>query len=272
MAFEDGKNGEPAPELVLESSDSDPETEAYANTNRVVVSDSWFASVKCSMAMKKELNIFFFGVVKTNTSKFPMTALDRCPREKGSWVTYSHTDEGTGARVLAVAHRKGLGQLNKFVSTCFTTDRGNNMVYRYTEAGQSGAFTPSGRLRALPIAGPTLSPPLTRTTSRGRRSSPWRSASAPRPGRCACRRHAWACSLLTSSTAVPKTSTTTASFGRCSRAWACRSSTGAVLISAPCRPRTAAAHPRACDHLLHRARVRVREHQALAPLLHATCR
>jgi hypothetical protein len=84
----------------------------------------------------QELGLFFLGVVKTNTAGFPNSALDRCPKEKGSWITYPHVVDSI--RVLAVAHRKGRGKLNKFVATCFTTDKGARNEYKYTEGRGAG--------------------------------------------------------------------------------------------------------------------------------------
>jgi hypothetical protein len=108
----------------------------WANTDRVIAGDSWFASFKCAVALMQELGLYFLGVVKTNTAGFPNSALDRCSKEKGSWITYSHVVDSI--RVLAVAHRKGRGKLNKFVATCFTTDKGARNEYKYTEGRGAG--------------------------------------------------------------------------------------------------------------------------------------
>jgi hypothetical protein len=55
----------------------------WANTNRVIADDSWFAFFKCTVALMKELGLYFLGVVKTNTACFLNSALNCCQKEKG---------------------------------------------------------------------------------------------------------------------------------------------------------------------------------------------
>ena len=111
----------------------------WAGSNRVILGDSWFASVKTAQALYENHRLYFLGVVKTNTAGFPMSALDRCPKAKGSQLVYSYTPEGC-PKIAAVAHRKGGGRLNKFVATCFTTEKGTPMSYAMHESGTGEKF------------------------------------------------------------------------------------------------------------------------------------
>ena len=53
----------------------------WANSDRVVVADSYFASVQTAQEMKR-VGLRFIGVVKTATKKFPMHQLQSCQLNK----------------------------------------------------------------------------------------------------------------------------------------------------------------------------------------------
>jgi hypothetical protein len=159
----------------------------WANTDSVITGDSWFASFKYAVALMKELGLYFLGVVKTNTAGFPMSALDRCSKEKGSWITYLHVVDSI--RVLAVAHRKGRGKLNKLSRRASRPTRASATSTHTWRARLVGAHHTwkAGTRRRWRTGGPRRSPRSTFSTGRGSTTSAWRSASAPPTGRSAFR-------------------------------------------------------------------------------------
>ena len=111
-------------------------TKNWARSGRVVAGDSWFASVATAVAMKRELDLYFFGIVKTAHSGFPKDELARVGAAKGSWSTYTATHEGVD--LIAVGHRKGQDKVNMLIATCGRTVEGERMSYDYTEGTSTG--------------------------------------------------------------------------------------------------------------------------------------
>ena len=91
----------------------------WKGTNRVVVGDSWFASLKCARALKDELGLYFLGMVKTNHGGFPKKWLqDECGQTRGDWCS-AVTAEGD---VYAVGWYDKC--VKTLVATCSTTLEG----------------------------------------------------------------------------------------------------------------------------------------------------
>jgi hypothetical protein len=68
----------------------------WRGSGRTIIGDSAFASVKTLIALHKELSLFFMGIVKTASTKFPKQFMqkwysDGCnmipARQPGSWIT-----------------------------------------------------------------------------------------------------------------------------------------------------------------------------------------
>jgi hypothetical protein len=74
----------------------------WANKDRVVVADSYFASVSACVRLF-EIGLRFIGVVKTATRQFPMNYLGSLPLPggKGSRKGLLTTDEATGCQLMS---------------------------------------------------------------------------------------------------------------------------------------------------------------------------
>ena len=84
---------------------------------RIVTGDSWFASVKTVVQLRKH-GLYFLGRVKPAHRKYPVEALKtRCPAERGGHLTATSTDNKVN--LLAVGWRHC--SLHTFVGTCSTT-------------------------------------------------------------------------------------------------------------------------------------------------------
>mmetsp|Transcript_17760 Transcript_17760/g.41335 ORF Transcript_17760/g.41335 Transcript_17760/m.41335 type:complete len:194 (-) Transcript_17760:706-1287(-) len=110
--------------------------EPYANTDRAIYGDSWFASVRNTVALKKEFGLYFVGDVKTAHQMFPRKALARTPADKGAWLKY--TAKHKGVDIFALGHRKGKSRVGMLVASCGTTTEGERLAYAYTEDSTGG--------------------------------------------------------------------------------------------------------------------------------------
>eukprot|EP00977_Amphora_coffeiformis_P024561 scaffold16227_cov128-Amphora_coffeaeformis.AAC.1 len=69
----------------------------WARSNRVVVVDSYFASVQTAQELFK-MGLRFIGVVKTATKSFPMKQLTSAQfGGRGQWTSFIHVGDGTSA-------------------------------------------------------------------------------------------------------------------------------------------------------------------------------
>ena len=74
----------------------------WANTDRVVCADSYFASVQAALRLKA-MGLRFIGTVKTATKGFPMHFLQRVllPNGKGDCRALLSTDQESGIALFA---------------------------------------------------------------------------------------------------------------------------------------------------------------------------
>ncbi|XP_045778132.1 uncharacterized protein LOC123876048 [Maniola jurtina] len=92
-------------------------TEPWHGSGRIVVGDSWFASVKTAVELSK-VGLYFIGLVKTAHSFYPSSEMaTRCPSHKGASVV--STAEKDSVHLIACAWRDK--KIHTFVSTCGTT-------------------------------------------------------------------------------------------------------------------------------------------------------
>jgi Transposase IS4 len=106
---------------------------AFANTDRVVVADSYFASVGAAIRLK-EIGLRFIGVVKTATREYPMQYLGsiELPGGKGSRKGVLTTDEATGTQLLAFVWVDR--DRRYFISTASSLEEGYSIQrYRWTQ-------------------------------------------------------------------------------------------------------------------------------------------
>ena len=96
----------------------------FANTDAVVVADSYFASVGAAIRLK-EIGLRFIGVVKTATKEYPMRHLASVvlPEGRGSRCGLLTTDEHTGTQLLAFVWVDR--DRRYFISTCSSLAEGN---------------------------------------------------------------------------------------------------------------------------------------------------
>jgi Transposase IS4 len=94
-----------------------------ANTDRVVVADSYYASVQSARELWK-IKLRFIGVLKTATKQFPMHYLARCllPNGKGDHRALKATDPDTGCQLLAIVWADR--ERRFFVSSCCSSAPG----------------------------------------------------------------------------------------------------------------------------------------------------
>lgn len=92
-------------------------TEPWHGSGRVVVGDSWFASVKTAVELFK-VGLYFIGLVKTAHSFYPVSEMTaKCPTHKGASVV--STAEKDSVHLIACAWRDK--KIHTFVATCETT-------------------------------------------------------------------------------------------------------------------------------------------------------
>lgn len=108
-------------------------TEPWFGSGRVVAGDSWFASVKTALQLRKH-GLHFLGVVKTAHRQFPLKALkERCPENRGAHVVAASTIEDVD--LLAVGWRDKA--VHTIVGTCGTTIEGESAKKRrVTDTGE----------------------------------------------------------------------------------------------------------------------------------------
>jgi Transposase IS4 len=94
-----------------------------ANTDRVVVADSYFASVQAAKELHR-MGLRFIGTVKTATKGFPMNYLQRVllPGGKGDHHGLLAKDPTTGLSLLAFVWADRDRRF--FISTCLSTAPG----------------------------------------------------------------------------------------------------------------------------------------------------
>ena len=100
-----------------------------ANSGRVVVADSYFASVQAALTLY-EMGLRFIGTVKTATRGFPMHYLQRCilPGGKGDHKALLSKDEASGCSLLAMVWADR--DRRYFISTCLSTSPGKTIQRR----------------------------------------------------------------------------------------------------------------------------------------------
>jgi Transposase IS4 len=88
-----------------------------ANTERVVVADSYYASVQSARELWR-IKLRFIGVLKTATKQFPMHYLSRVllPAGKGDHKALKGYDQDTGCQLLAIVWADR--ERRFFISTC----------------------------------------------------------------------------------------------------------------------------------------------------------
>jgi hypothetical protein len=89
----------------------------WANTNSIVVADSYFASVQAALRLKK-IGLRFIGTVKTATKEFPMAYLGRYQLDGGKGDRHGVIcrDEESGTDFLAFVWVDR--DRRYFISTC----------------------------------------------------------------------------------------------------------------------------------------------------------
>ena len=114
----------------------------WANTDRVVVGDSYFASVQAALRLK-DMGLRFIGVVKTAHKGFPMHYLSRIvlPDGKGDYRALLHTDAESGTSVMACVWADR--ERRYFVSTCSSTSPGMEINrYRWRQRDETPNAAP----------------------------------------------------------------------------------------------------------------------------------
>jgi Transposase IS4 len=95
----------------------------WANTDAVVVADSYFASVSAAIRLKS-IGLRFIGVIKTATKEYPMQYLGSVPLPggRGSRKGLLTTDADTGTQLLSFVWVDRDRQY--FISTCSSLEEG----------------------------------------------------------------------------------------------------------------------------------------------------
>ena len=92
-------------------------TKPWHGSGRIVTGDSWFASVKTAVQLRKH-GLYFLGPVKTAHRKYPIEALKtRCPAELGGHVSATSNDDKVDLLAIGGQDRS----VHTFVGTCGTT-------------------------------------------------------------------------------------------------------------------------------------------------------
>ena len=88
----------------------------WANTDRLVVADSYYASVEAAIRLHKDYKLRFIGVVKTATAGFPMNYLSSVvlPKVKGDWRGVVSSEGNTDLLAFVWVDRNR----RYFISTC----------------------------------------------------------------------------------------------------------------------------------------------------------
>jgi Transposase IS4 len=101
-----------------------------ANTDQVVVADSYYASVQSARELWK-IKLRLIGVLKTATRQFPMHYLSRVilPAGKGDHKALKATDGNTGCQLLAIVWADR--ERRFFISTCSSAAPGRVIERRW---------------------------------------------------------------------------------------------------------------------------------------------
>jgi Transposase IS4 len=101
----------------------------WANTDAVVVADSYFASVSAAIRLKS-MGLRFIGAMKTATREYPMhyLASHPLPGGKGSRKGLLTTDEDTGTQLLAFVWVDR--DRRYFISTASSLEEGTSILRR----------------------------------------------------------------------------------------------------------------------------------------------
>ena len=121
----------------------------FANTDSVVVADSYFASVSAAIRLK-EIGLRFIGVVKTATKEFPMQHLGSIPLPggRGSRKGLLTTDEATGTQLLSFVWVDR--DRRYFISTCSSLAEGTQILRtRWTQADKGVNAEPERQNRTV---------------------------------------------------------------------------------------------------------------------------
>jgi Transposase IS4 len=109
----------------------------WANTDRVVVADSYFALVQTVLRLK-EIGLRFIGTVKTVHKGFPLQYLSRVELDggKGDFRALMHKDDESGTSIMAITWIDM--DYKFFVSTCSTASPGKDIVrYRWRQVDKT---------------------------------------------------------------------------------------------------------------------------------------
>lgn len=102
-------------------------TSSWHGTGRIVIGDSWFASVKTACELYKR-GLYFLGIVKTATRNYPMLEIKRrCPEERGGY-TYATSTTDQNCRLISLAWRDK--KIHTFIGSCGTTMEGSPALKR----------------------------------------------------------------------------------------------------------------------------------------------
>lgn len=109
----------------------------WANTDAVVVADSYFASVSAALRLKS-IGLRFIGVIKTATKEYPMRYLASIPLPggRGSRKGLLSTDGDSGTQLLSFVWVDR--DRRYFISTCSSLEEGSSIIrQRWTQADSS---------------------------------------------------------------------------------------------------------------------------------------
>lgn len=110
-------------------------TRPWHGTGRIVIGDSWFASVKTATELQKR-GLHFMGIVKTATRNYPIKELrERCPETRGQFAVAT-TTVNNNINLTGLSWRDK--KVHTFVSTCGTTLEGQPAKKKRTD--ENGAY------------------------------------------------------------------------------------------------------------------------------------
>lgn len=105
--------------------------EGIRDTNRIVVGDSWFGSVKTAV-MLREMGLYANMLVKTAHKNYPMKMLNGQTLQRGQWKSVHAEVQGeNGTQVKLLATDFLDLQLKHFISTCSTSNSGPPRVTKH---------------------------------------------------------------------------------------------------------------------------------------------
>jgi Transposase IS4 len=122
----------------------------WANTDAVVVADSYFASVPAALRLKS-IGLRFIGVIKTATKEYPMRYLSSIPLPggRGSRKGLLSTDAESGTQLLSFVWVDR--DRRYFISTCSSLEEGSQIVrHRWTQRDTTANAEPSRLAKVVP--------------------------------------------------------------------------------------------------------------------------